>query len=190
MTFLVPPDDWPQFYCRFGCEYPGSGLVSVRGTGMFRFGTYEYNANFQPGTTYSWQVKRCKNFLAQDCQASQTWTFTTPDTVTLPSAPAIITPTSDSTVQGRLVTFEWSPVEGALDYEFCLVQDGYPPYSRYCWWLGSTQTSLQRELHPLQDPLHWYWHIAALGPQGEGPGSTASFRVIDAPPNPAITIRP
>lgn len=70
--------------------------------------------NFDPATTYYWRAwLMCGEVRGP---YSETWSFTTGSGGTFLPAPDLIAPLDKSGTASKTVTFEWSPVHGAVEY--------------------------------------------------------------------------
>jgi hypothetical protein len=81
----------------------------IYGHGEFRFST-----NLDPATTYYWRAfLQCGSMRGP---YSDVWSFTTGAGGTVLPAPILVAPANGAAVPGRMVTLQWSPVPGAVDY--------------------------------------------------------------------------
>jgi hypothetical protein len=162
--------------------------------GNLRWGIHEqtefrFSANLDPSTTYYWRAYlECGNMRGP---YSDVWTFTTGAGGTVLPAPALVAPADGAAVPGRMVTLQWSPVPGAVDY---LVrwrmagESGYsydwiqgtqkPDYfsasSTYEWWV-----SARNDYAIGTDSETWQFTTPAVTSLGSTQGPKHSFVVGD-----------
>jgi hypothetical protein len=131
--------------------------AGIHGQWEFRF-----SVNLSPSTTYYWRA-----FL--ECGSmrgpySDVWSFTTGSGGIVLPAPALVAPADGATVPSRMVTLQWSPVPGTVDY---LVRWHKVSETGYTYaWIQGTQMA-----EYLSASTTYEWWVSARSDYAIGPDS-------------------
>ena len=122
------------------------------------------SGNLEPATTYWWRI--CVYCTNGRGPCSQTWTFTTAATGTIPAAPALLAPENGSVLRSAAATLRWSTVAGAVQYRVNWQRKGAP--TRSAQWVSEAEVTLTGLLI---DSIYQWWVVPrsayALGPASE-----------------------
>jgi len=123
---------------------------------------FRFPKNFAEGSTYYWRAYVVCG--SSDPVYTAAWSFATPGSVALLSAPVLTAPADLSTLAGTSTTLQWEAVSGAVDY---LVK----------WQkVGTTSTSskfvpasqLQYSLAGLSSATDYEWWVSAVNADAIG----------------------
>ena len=120
--------------------------------------TWKLNYNLQPATTYYWRAETKCGDSAHTY--SEVRTFVSGSGGVVLPAPVLLSPPDGSTTDSNVVTFEWSPVDGAdsylLNYQAELSS-----------WMSVPLTGTQITRNLLSD-RYYTWYVQALNAYGMG----------------------
>jgi hypothetical protein len=138
-------------------------------------------ASLTPGTTYYWAVQSSSP-LSSGLSSMPGRAFTIePGTAV---APTIGSPANGGTItDGAAAAFSWSPVAGAVTYEFQLATDTTFAQPLYSETLAST--GVQPGI-PLEVGMTYFWRVRALEPV-QGDWSTIANFSVAAPEEAPVT---
>lgn len=133
--------------------------------------------NLERGQTYYWRAYSVCGDRPGDMPAALV--FTTPQEVTLPGAPALVSPAAGATVD-MPVQVQWSAAAGVIRYNVwaSLIETGDGFTSAVTTPGDATATELL--LPEAASGQVYEWWVQALGPQGYGPDSEHRRVVIGA----------
>ncbi len=130
-------------------------ITSFSGGGVF---TWKIYSNLEPASTYYWRAETKCGDSAHTY--SEVRTFITGSGGVILPAPVLISPPDGSTTDSNVVTFEWSPVDGAdsylLNYQAELSS-----------WMSVPLTGTQITRNLLSD-RYYTWYVQALNAYGMG----------------------
>jgi len=145
--------------------------LSTGATGVMEFRFY---VNLKPAATYYWRAwLQCGD---QKGPYSQVWSFTTGSGGTILPAPTLISPSDGGTVSKKMVTLEWAPVSGAVEYVVHYRPAGEPGHIFYT----ITDTHVTRYF---ADGATYEWWVSARNDYANGDDSvTWQFTVPEGSP--------
>jgi len=112
---------------------------------------FQIGHNLNPSTKYFWRVYFMKDGYQEPY--SEVWSFTTGSGGTFLPAPNLVSPSNGSTLSSNIVTFNWSPVSGALGYIVNWQEVGQ--YVHTYVWVSGSETSLERSI-PENTTFEWW----------------------------------
>ncbi len=120
--------------------------------------------NLEPGITYYWRTW----LMCGDTQGpySEVWSFTTASSGEILPAPTLIAPANGSTVTSGVVTLQWEPVPGAVDYLVHWKKVG--GYGSMVSWVNDTQ----RDIY-IENNSTYQWSVEARNDYALGVESEA-----------------
>jgi hypothetical protein len=134
--------------------------------------------NLTAGRTYYWRLR--ENCGSKNSAWSQTETFRTPASGTLPARPTLLTPAQDSVGHGASVTFTWQAVTRATGYQFTITKvgttlrrlrdaagptytfSGLEPNAQYEWWVTARNAYAYGP-----ESTHWRFRTGAFAAEPE-----------------------
>lgn len=133
-------------------------ITSFGGGGVF---TWKIYSNLEPASTYYW---RAQTMCGSSSHAySEVRTFVTGSGGVVLPGPELLSPLDGSTTDSNIVTFEWSPVDGAESYILSYQAEG-------SFWMSVPLTDTQ-STRTLQSGKNYTWYVQALNAYAVGVAS-------------------
>lgn len=129
------------------------GVSSLRYGSSTGIGQFRFSRNRDPATTYYWQTwLECDEI---DSPYSEVWSFTTGSGGAILPAPNLITPTDGTELSSLPTTFEWSAVNGTVEYIMHWREIGQGGYTYN--WVDKTN----KEMRWLEPAANYEWWVTA-----------------------------